>query len=211
MQIADSISASTCVIKVNGVVWVTVATSQDTKSSSNAYFNEFRIGLDNNVSGDEIQFDDLYIIDTSGSVNNDFLGDCKVVTIYPSANGTTNSWTASTGSNYQCVDEAQHNTDTDYVSSSTATQLDLYAMGDITGGTVLGIRVVNVARKDDAGTRTAVQAVRTGSTNYFAGSAYSVGDNYTYYGNIWENNPNTTSPWSSSEINGMEAGIRLES
>lgn len=210
IQIADSIGASSCIVKVNGTTWLTVSSGQDTKVSSNAYFNEFRIGLDTNVSGDEVMFDDLYICDTSGSVNNDFLGDCKVNTILPSGAGTTTQWTPSTGSNYQCVDEAQSNSDTDYVSTGTATNLDLYAMSDITGGTILGVKVNTVTRKDDAGTRTAAHAIRTGAVNYF-GSAFSVTDSYAFNSTIWEQNPGTTAAWTSSEINSLEAGLRLES
>lgn len=210
IQIADSIAASSCVVKVNGVDWITVATSQDMKAGSNAYFNEFRIGLDTNVTGDEVMFDDLYIIDTSGSVNNNFLGDCKVTTLLPSGAGNSTQWTPSTGSNYQCVDESLFNSDTDYVSSGTATHLDLYAMGDISGGTILGIKINAVTRKDDAGSRTVAAAVRTNSNNYFS-SALSVTDGYTFLSNIWESNPNTSSAWTSSEINAMEAGLRLES
>jgi hypothetical protein len=73
--------------------------------------------------------DDLYVCDGSGSVNNDFLGECRVLTLLPSdGNGSNNDFDTSAGGSPAdhgaMVNDTTPNDDTDYVSSSTVDHVD---------------------------------------------------------------------------------------
>jgi hypothetical protein len=157
-----------------------------------------------------VYYDDVYICDSSGSVNNDFLGDVRVQSIYPSGAGNTTQMTPSAGSNYACVDETSPNGDTDYVSETTAGEKDTYAFGSLTptSGTIKGVQILVNARKDDAGNRTMAPVYRPASTDY-DGTTVSVGDSYTYYREITEVSPATSAAWTIAEINGAEFGVKL--
>jgi hypothetical protein len=156
--------------------------------------------------------DDFYVCDGSGSVNNSFLGDIKIETLYPSGAGTTTQFTPSTGSNYQNVDETTPNDDTDYNYTSTTGNKDTYAYADLatTAGIVYGVQQLIYARKDDAGTRTIAPVARSGGTDY-DGSTVSLLDTYTYFRSVRDVNPNTSSGWTISEVNGAEFGVKLVS
>jgi hypothetical protein len=141
-----------------------------------------------------------------------FLGDCKIETIYPTAAGDTTAWTPSAGDNYACVDEDVPNSDTDYVSSATAGQVDTYAFGDltITTGVVKGVQAFAFARKDDAGDRSIALVARPVSTD-IVGDTVALADSYTYLTQLWELNPEDSAAWEIADINGAKFGVKMVS
>lgn len=198
-------------IKVNGVT-LTTLTNQNTISSANAYANQFAIGGGGGSSaGFAVRYDDIYVCDTAGSLNNDFLGDIAIRSLLPTGAGSSTQWTASAGSNYQCVDESgAPNDDTDYVSDSTTGHKDLYAMGDL-GSNVTAVKAVQVlyrSRKDDAGTRTLKGKIKHSSSEG-NGADQAQSSSYVYYRDIFETNPSTSSAWTGSEVNAAEAGVEV--
>jgi hypothetical protein len=156
--------------------------------------------------------DDLYICDNTGTYNNDFLGDIKVITILPNADGSNTGWTPSTGtSHYAVVDESPANDDTDYLYTSTAGATDTENFQDITlTGSIRGILQLACIRKDDAGARSAALICRVGTTDY-EGPEVSLGTSYTYLQQIRESNPATGSPWTVADINAAQFGVRMKS
>ena len=153
--------------------------------------------------------DDFYMLDQSGSAPlNDFLGDCRIDTIYPSADGTYSDFTPSTGStHYTLVDEATPNT-TDYVSSSTVGNRDSYQFQDIaalSAQTIYGVQVNAAIVKDDAGARSAATFVRSGSSNS-DGAGVGLSTSQTYISQIFTTDPNTGAAWTESAVNAAQFG-----
>ena len=67
-------------------------TGQNTDQTLNAQASQVMfLGSANNA--DHTQFDDLYICDTTGSINNDILGPQKIVLIQPASDSRTNQFT----------------------------------------------------------------------------------------------------------------------
>jgi len=180
----------------------------NTIQSSNSYANKVAIG----TSARNTYWDDYYICDTTGSYNNDFLGDIKVVTVYPNAEGSSLEWTPSTGStHYTLLDEATPNDDTDYVYTSTAGATETANFQDVNlVGSIAGIMHVACIRKDDAGTRTAALICKIGS-NVYEGSEISIGNSYTFLKQLREVDPSTNLPWSITGFNAAEFGVRMKS
>lgn len=212
VTIADSISAGSCKVRLNGVDIITVATSQDLKNTSNASANQIQLNGNVGSFGGSAYYDDLYICDGTGSTNNDFLGDCRVDVIFPNGAGNYTQLTPSTGSNYTCVDESTPNT-TDYVSGSTVNDRDSYTLGDLpalTSQTVHGVQVNAAILKDDAGIRSVGTMVRSSSTNS-DGSGVALSVSQTYITQIYEMNPNGSVAWTETTVNAMEAGVKITS
>jgi hypothetical protein len=137
------------------------------------------------------------------------VGDGYVVALLPSGAGTTTQLTASTGSNYQCVDEQPPNT-TDYCYSSTTTQYDTYAMSDLpsTAATVWAVKSYNYCKKDGVTINNAKHVLRTASTNYF-GTQFALATDWVDEHEMWNVNPNTLTKWTTSEANAMEHGFQV--
>ncbi len=129
-------------------------TGADTRNGGTGDFNQVRHG----ASGTESTYhDDQYICSTGGSINNDFLGDSRIVVLLPDEDGTTLDWDPSAGStHYTLLDEATPNT-SDFVSSRVVGEIDLVDLSTMPAGstalTVHGIEGHAYTRKDDAGAR----------------------------------------------------------
>lgn len=195
-------------VRINGSSTPVISASGlDTQATANAYVN--RVRLISSTSGTQF-YDDFYLCDTTGSTNNNFLGDVTIRNLYPNGAGNYTQFTPSTGSNYTCVDEASVNT-TDYVSSSNVGDIDTYALGDLAStatGTIMGIQVNNMALKDDAGARSVANVIRSGTTDEVSSSA-ALSTSQLDYRSIHETDPATSAAWTVSGINALEAGTKV--
>lgn len=204
-------TAGTAEVRVNGSEWINI-TNVDTKGyASSAYANTW---LMRGSSGGYTYIDDLYVLDTNGSVNNDFLGDVKIEVIRPTGAGNSTDFTPSTGSNWQNVDDTTPDDDStyNYHAPQGLPGTDLFQMGDLTtiSGSVFAIQPIMYARKDDAGSADLYSVLRTGGTDY-VGSGISLPDSYIYHTDIVEENPNTATAWTVTDINNIEGGYRRTS
>jgi hypothetical protein len=201
----DSTGAVT--LKVNGATLLTL-TSQDTIGTpASATWGTVEWS-----NGSTAWIDDVYVCDGSGSVNNDFLGECRVVTLLPSTgNGSNTDFTCSTGTDHgTLVDEAAPNDDTDYVSSSTVNHVDTWnypALGYT--GTIKGVQMSLSAKKTDSGTRAIAAVTRPASTNRVHGTNHYLGTSYAYWMSIWELNPEDSAAWEVSDVDGAEFGVTV--
>lgn len=215
MKVAFHGSTGTVDVQLDGVNVLSL-TGQNTRQSANNYANRLLIGGAANAqsltggSGFTFDYSDLYLCDNSGSLNNSFLGDVRIQTLYPTGAGNYTQFTPSTGSNWQNVDDATENGDTDYNASATLNQIDSFATSDLATGTLApkAVQQVLVARKDDAGLRAVAPLMRISSADYL-GTALSLGVSYQTAFQLYETNPATSAAWAASEVNGLELGYKV--
>jgi hypothetical protein len=213
--IGSSIAANSCVVRLNGVVVATVAAGQNLQTTANSTANQVSLvdsTIPNNSSN--VYYDDFYACDGTGTTNNDFLGDMKVVYLPPTGPGTTTQMTLGgttpAATNWQSVNELAENADVNYVASSTVNNEDTYAMTDLsyTPVAIAGIQTILMARKDDAGTRSVARVVRSAGTDY-VGSSVALGTTYNYLTEIVQQDPATSTAWTATGINSMEMGAKV--
>lgn len=139
-------------------------------------------------TGMALTLDDLYFCDSSGTVNNNFLGDCYVRTMLPIGNGASSQFTNSAGTsvnNFSYVDE-QDSSSVDYVSATATGLEDLYTILDGTHPipndyVIHAIQGLVYAGKSDTGTppnlsytgKGAVGTVRKDAVNLNLGTGYT--------------------------------------
>jgi hypothetical protein len=162
--------------------------------------------------GRSVYFDDIYICDDAGAVNNDFLGDCQVEVLMPDGAGNYAQWTPSAGANYENVDEIPPNDDSDYNESSTLNQIDTHsfpALALLSSGSILGVQSLINARKTDAGLRTIRPKFRISGSDY-SGANRNLDVDYKYHTEIFEENPDTGVAWTIADfVAGIEHGYEL--
>lgn len=204
-------------VKVNGVE---VVAGTGNTVENEAAIKQVSVGHFGGGTGTSY-IDDVYICDTSGTVNNTFLGDVTVEAIYPNADGSSSQFTGSDAdqtNNYQLVDEKVGDTtypDTsDYVASSTATHKDLYNFSAMTpsSATIHGVQVNILAQKSDTGTRTYKSVAKLSSGSATDGDVeFAPSDSAWAYGcDVWETTPGTSNAWTVSDVNGAEFGVKVE-
>lgn len=207
----SSAPSNSNVVRLNGVVEATVPAGTNTDPQSTGTASAFSFSVDN-LHWTKT-FDDLYILDTTGAINNAFLGDMRIEALYPTGPGNDTTF-APTGqtANWHCVSDHPEDGDTSYVASGTPGQVDTYALSTLstTPAVVAGVQVSLTIRKDDAGTRQAAAVVRTGNANY-VGLAGGVPDSYLVQSTVFETNPSSSNPWVAADIAALEAGVKLVS
>jgi len=196
-------------VRVNDVT-ILSGSGVDTQNSANAYANAVGIcATIENSGGAMTAIDDFYVCDSSGSVNNDFLGDVVIESVFPNADGTNSSFTLSTGtSHYAVIDEAAQNGDTDYAYSATLNARETVNLGNISvvGGVVKGVVVHACARKDGSDTRGVKPVVKSGAT-YSLGAELNLSSGYNLASHVYELDPNTSTAWTETTVNAIEAGV----
>jgi len=158
-------------------------------------------------------YDDCYVLDTSTSPNDDFIGDVRIESLQPDGSTSTNTdFTPSAGSNFQNVDESPPNGDTDYNSSATVNDIDTHTTAGLTGPvsvkTVYGLQINTWSRKTDAADRD-VAAVTLSNTTTVSGTSIPVTQTYNYYFDHRETDPDTGVAWTESGVNSAEFGYEV--
>lgn len=211
IEIQWSINDTTGVCNVwnNGVQVISISNS-DTQYSSASHDAVWLGHLD--MTGTHYAyFDDFYLLNTSGSTCNTRLGDLVIETLYPNGNGNSSQWVGSDSNstdNYQLIDESTIST-ADYVGSSTSTNKDTYAYGNLarTAGTVHGVAINSYAAKTDAGTSDFKHVSRS-STTEVDSAAISPATGYAGYQSFQETDPNGGGAWSVTTVNAAEFGVK---
>lgn len=195
-------------VRVNGRTVIS-ASGIDTKNSANAYVN--RVAINGAGNSGNTLIDDLYICDTTGSTNNDFLGEIRIKTVMPTAEGTNSAWTPLSGTdNALMVDEASQDGDTTYNYTDTLNARDTHAIADIAslGGAVYGVAVNVMARKEGDVVRKIKPVIKSSAT-YSLGAEATLLSSYMNAQAIYETDPNGSVVWTETTVNAMEAGVDL--
>lgn len=179
-----------------------------TASTSNPWVNCVNL-----LSQQQCRFDDLYVCDTTGSTNNDFLGDHKVVTVFPSANGRISQWGTQVGGTasqpWTAVNETDPDGDTSYIADNTAGDVEDFAL--TSAGTLTGVSAVQVnatMRKDDTASHTLGVGIGNGSSENFD-SGTSALSSYSMVTRTMDSNPLTSAAWTTSDISTLQAAVKV--
>lgn len=156
--------------------------------------------------------DHFLVLDTTGSVMNNFPGDYRFEYKVADADGATAAWTnVGGGSNYQNVDDAltAYDDDTTYITSSTVNQDNYISAGafSLTNlNAVLFVHHEALARNDGSGS-IALLTNSGGTVSATADKTLSTA--YKWVHKFDAVDPNTSAAWASAAaINSAEWGVR---
>ncbi|MHC4310878.1 MAG: hypothetical protein ACYSW3_00220 [Planctomycetota bacterium] len=197
-------------VKLNGST-ILSGSGVDTQYQSNDDLNAVWVYTGNHT-GNGMWIGDVYILDTSGNDNIDFLGDIRVDTLMPNGVGNKSQWTPSAGDNYACVDESTPNDDTDYVETDVLNEIDTYAFGNLSAlaTAVKAVALNFVGKKTDSGVLRVSPVMRGSSADYVLDSSgLALGSTYSHKQMVWQENPVDSSAFAEADVNSGEFGIKL--
>lgn len=196
-------TAGSAVVRQNGVEVIN-ATGLDTLYSLNTDCEVVIVTGDWNAQSSYGYIDDLYI--TTG----EFLGPVKIYSFLPTSNGTHTDFTPLSGSNYENVDEASPDDDTSYNTGDDLGEKDTYNL-TVSGvtGIIKGVGVRYLASKTSPLAIQTKAITRVSSTDYQGSKEESIAEGYSIYHDYWSVNPNTSSPWTVSDVTSAEFGIEI--
>ena len=196
-------------LKINEQSDITV-TGANTQASANGhnYANTISFFKPSAYST-SYSLDDLYILDSNGSANNDFLGDMKVEALVPIGTGTNSGWTAVGDSpNWKCV----VSNNATYVETSTLNAKDTYQISDLTYITnaIAGIGVNIFVKNTDGQSNHIKSVIRSGGVDNDSAASNFVNDvDFKCQTFVQETDPNTSSAWTAAALNSAEFGMKL--
>lgn len=194
-------------LKINGVQQFSIS-GVDTKVSTTTTASAARFHGFSTVQA--YTFDDIYICDTTGSVNNDFLGSVRVDGTLPDGAGDDTDWTPSAGANYAAVDENPQDDDTTYVEDSTSTNRDLYNYASMAGVNVIkGLQMNSTGRETDVTTYTLKQCCKSSITLSTDAGVVLNTQSYITKTRILEEDPHTSAAWLEANVNAAQFGVEV--
>ncbi len=213
-KIANSIASGDVEVYVDGVNVLTVGATADTQNTANAYATHYALSGNAVVAGGNgnINFDDHYLCDLTGGVNDGPLGNMRIQTLFPNNNGNSSQFTGSDGNsvnNYQQVDETALAT-ADYNDGTALNQVDTYAFTDTVASTsvIKGITVNYIAIRTDTDPRSLAPVVRHSGTDY-VGTGDVLASSALAYQHPYDTNPGTSSGWTKSDVDSAEFGAKV--
>ena len=186
--------------------------SGDTKSGlvGNTTIQWFELSFPYSV---DMEVDDIYIADTEGTENNDFLGDIRIDAIHPNGAGNHTDLAPSVGANYECIDETTMD-DTDYVEGVNVADKDSYSYADVptdlNDAGIIGLQIKNNCKRTASATNIKIDPfIRTGSTDY-SQTVQDLPDTIgIVFGDIIIEDPSDSNPWTQAKINACEFGMEV--
>ncbi len=191
-------------IRVNGET-VSSATGVDTQSFAPPIAELVFWGQDNGSA-----YDDIYVCDTSGSVNNTFLGPSMIECLLPNADTVDKDFIPSIGADhYALVDEVPSDGGTTFVDGQVTGDQDIWDYENISeiDGTVHGVQVWTQAAAT-SGSYTLKTVADDGTTQDTDTGLTVAMTTYAGLLRAMDQTPSAGS-WSASIINGSSFGVEV--
>ncbi len=177
-----------------------------TKASVNTFANKFAFMKPATWDACYL-IDDIYILDNTGSANNDFLGEVKTELLTPTGPGLTTQWTPIPGSltNWQAVSGQGE------VQTSTFNFVDVYAFGALQflTGNIAGVAVSIYGEIEDITSHQLGAVIKSSGTTIITSPQTFADLSPRYKSFIQETDPSTSVAWTIGGINAAQYGMKL--
>lgn len=220
--VVDSSPSGSVEIRVNEDVIYT-NTGINTAENTTIAWDRVYFGVLNTGTGADrgIVFDDIYVCDGTGTINNDYLGDIQVRTVNPSGDGFYNTWSP-TGAGTSNADRVNEgfiwDDDTTYLSTATTNDRQTFTHDavDFAGGTIHGAQNDILHHAEDGEPRICNHVTRSGGvdaddTGETVDHHFGSDERYMTTHRVWEVDPNTGAKWTQANLNSAEFGFELGS
>lgn len=195
-------------VRVNGAVILTInglnIVDQFTRISVGNYINNLVFG-----GSYSALIDDWLWLDSSGTINNNYIGDRRCITVYPSADSTPLNWTPSSGvAQFDLINEPTPN-DAGFIQANTLGNISEFQKQaiSINSNDVAGVFAIARALKPDAGPCGFKIGMRS-NASVLNGVEFLPNTTVSYFAQLFERDPNGNIPWTKATLDA--AFLRFE-
>ena len=204
-------------VRVDGVTVAIDTGPVDTEEPGNGQVDAIQFeGISNYLSATDPHrtlFDNIIVWDNSGSGLTDFPSNPALVrAIFPDGDGDDEQWATSSGtSSFVLINEtAPHDDDSDYIQDTVSANRSLFTYDTVGSHTTyLGVQINSFVRETDASDFSLINSFKQGGTVYNESSQAIAGQTYENLLNIRETDPDTSSAWTESGLNSLQAGVEV--
>lgn len=201
-------TVGTVEVRVNGVTVLSLS-GIDTVATANVECSQVLIAGGTGtgaVSNQDV--DDIFAYDDTGSFNNTFIGDRRVLTLFTNANTAQADWTAvGAATGYEAIDEPSPDGDTSYITAGVPSSpgiISEFGIENLPAGVsaISAVVVVEMARKTEAGPANTQWSVISGASET-AGTDKPMTEIYTYRQDVFETDPASAAPFTPAEVDAL--------
>lgn len=214
MKVGLHASTGTVTVRVNGVDWIT-ATAKNTISGTSISRLQLLHNAGATGGGGENHrhyMTDVFVWDGAGAQNNDFLGGCNVITLFPSADTADADWTKSTGVvGFSIIDNMPPTAD--YLEAPNVADLSIFDLTDLphTSFSVKGVQAQVFAQKTIAGAVGLEFGIDSNNVLGLSAAIDLTQSQYLYKDHVRELNPDTGALFTPAEINALQVVLQRAS
>jgi hypothetical protein len=206
--------------------WDAAVTSVDTQNQATTGADDLTISFDTGTNNDKVAYDDLYLCDSTGAKNNDFLGRCfaqtRVMPAGATSNGDTTEWSYVSGTDTDDAFDENRSTDpatgaddrritSDTIGQAHLGHWDVFPANTIEKATIIGVRMDISGRMETSGDLDIVPFVRkttATAAETTVGSGFNVSSTTTTsHVEIMEDDPNTLTDWVFADLDSTQFGV----
>jgi hypothetical protein len=207
LQVTQGTTNGVLSVRVNGILAIQL-TAQNTTQGGGQLLTVFIGAIPGQSCPLTLDVDDLYIADTTGSINNTFLGDVRVDALRAQANGGLNQWVASPiGANaWEAVSDEDESTAISAATSGLRQSFDVAPLPTMTSPAIYGVQLTLLARKTDAGLGKVKGLVVSGAQTAISADV-NLQEQLAWQCTLFERNPNGSVQWTEAAFNAAEFGV----
>ncbi len=213
LSVANSATGS-IIVRVNGNVTENVANVVTGISGFN-YINQITLRQTINaiigLNGQNL-YDNIYLCDNTGLSCNNFYGEGEAFTLFPSANGVLINFTPNGfGSNYLNVNSTSPIPLTNFNSSSTVNDTDVFSIGVLPVNIVsIVCAQINCLMYKDSGVSHVVQFIISDGMVFLPSPTnFALSNSPIYYYQCYDIDPITNTTWSTALIGLRQIGYQI--
>lgn len=185
--------------------------SGDTQPGDDTTISRVYLTCTSAMNYNNLYFDDVFINDTTGSYNNSWPNNVKIVLLQPTADGTTKNWTCSTGTTHYSMVNETSGTATDYIFTASSDTVDEFVVENLPAEAtaVRAIRVDSLAFRGSSNEPNQLkQGFLLAGGTYFS-DAFDLQTTSTLVSSVrLEENPLTTAVFTPSNINDLQLTLK---
>ena len=169
----------------------------------------FLAGCSSNTGGVTVHMDDFLVWDDASGFSGRLSDQHRIRSVVPTANGDTNNFSPSAGSNYQNVDDTTSDDDTTYNSSTASGDIDLYQVAmNFNPQVIYAVQAEVVTRKTDLRAITARTKLKKGSSTQNGTTTDIYNGMDTPSRILQDKDPTDSTTWTRSKIhNQVQVGV----
>ena len=204
-------ASSSVSIQIDGInVLTATGLNLDPAGSATANILSF-----NAIANGPDDFDDVYVVNPTGSAPTSFLGVSQIIYCPPTADSThgNNAWAPNSGTTeYTQVNGQSESASTTYINATAVGAASTFGITlPAFNGTIDAVKLKACVKQTDAGVHTVAAVFETSGTNYVSSNTASVGTNYAGAQSIMTVNPATSHAFTAADVTTGEIGITVVS
>ena len=207
LQVTQGTGNGVLSVRLNGVLAIQM-NAQDTIRGGGQLLTAFLGAIPGQSCPLTLDVDDFYIADTTGTINNTFLGDVRVDALKAQADGSLNQWTVTPSGTaaWEAVSDEDEATNISAPNIGLRQSFDVEPLPVMATPAIFGVQLTLLARKTDAGLGKVKGLVVSGAQTAVSPEVI-LQEQQAWQCALFERNPNGNVQWTEAAFNAAEFGV----